>query len=468
MLLWSLTITLSQAQTPVGGGIFADVTWTLSNSPYIMTGPVVVFPGRTLTIEPGVEVRVKNSIDSVTGLSPYLEIRGSLVAVGNINNPIVFTGDTLPTEVTWMGISIKATQGGLVNMDFFELNNSFYGIYADNQNAPTWNLNHCKFNYNNYAIQPFGPINFTDCSFKFNGQAIGSNFQINHLINVKRTEFLNNFSCNGFQDFLNVDSCIIRDNVNGIWYSGGSVSNTLFERNTYAIYAVSGPISNCTFNQNIFGLMEYSGVADSCFFAENGQAAEVADGADLTNSTFLNDTVAVVYASSLNASSQRPIILNNKICGSVNYYVVNKSDINFELDQNCFCEQDSTIIEGLIFDGYDDFTRGLLNYTIYDSTCSNVIRTVQKVLIPTSINELQAAEFSLFPVPASDQLFMNVPESLIGENLLASIHDLQGRLIGQSVQVNSKQIAFDISDLPSGMYIVNITGELSSTLKFVK
>ena len=39
------------AQTNVSGGIFSNTTWSLANSPYIMTGPVVVFPNVTLTIE---------------------------------------------------------------------------------------------------------------------------------------------------------------------------------------------------------------------------------------------------------------------------------------------------------------------------------------------------------------------------------------------------------------------------------
>ncbi len=38
------------AQTNVSGGVFSNTTWTLSNSPYIVTGPVVVFPNVTLTI----------------------------------------------------------------------------------------------------------------------------------------------------------------------------------------------------------------------------------------------------------------------------------------------------------------------------------------------------------------------------------------------------------------------------------
>ena len=52
----------SQAQTPVSGGIYANTTWTLANSPYIVTGNVVVFPGVTLTIEPGVVVKFDNAM----------------------------------------------------------------------------------------------------------------------------------------------------------------------------------------------------------------------------------------------------------------------------------------------------------------------------------------------------------------------------------------------------------------------
>ena len=41
------------AQTSVSGGIYSNTTWTLAGSPYFVTGSIVVFPGKTLTIEPG-------------------------------------------------------------------------------------------------------------------------------------------------------------------------------------------------------------------------------------------------------------------------------------------------------------------------------------------------------------------------------------------------------------------------------
>jgi hypothetical protein len=41
------------SQTSVSGGIYQNTTWTLAGSPYTVTGSIVVFHNRTLTIEPG-------------------------------------------------------------------------------------------------------------------------------------------------------------------------------------------------------------------------------------------------------------------------------------------------------------------------------------------------------------------------------------------------------------------------------
>ncbi len=100
------------AQTNVSGGIYNNVTWTLSGSPYIVTGNIVVFPGKTLTIEPGVEVRVQgNGYPSSMGIS--IEIRGMLVAVGTPTAPITFKADGVVTDpYSWSGIFVKAAQGG--------------------------------------------------------------------------------------------------------------------------------------------------------------------------------------------------------------------------------------------------------------------------------------------------------------------------------------------------------------------
>jgi len=468
LLFCFFSIEFLQAQTFVSGGIYNNTTWTLSNSPYVLTGSMVVFPGKTLTIEPGVEVLVKYAGIPNTGLMHYLEVRGSLNAVGTVNQPIVFKSDTLPTEYTWLGINVKATQGGQINIDYVEFSNSFYGIYADDQNASLLNLHHCKFTYNNYAIQPFGPINFYDCSFQYNGQGIASNWQIYHQINLLRCEFINNYSCNGFQNYMNVDSCLIRGNVNGIWYTGGSITNTEFDQNALAIYAVTSNISNCSFNQNYKGLIEFQGTANNCSFNNNGTAAEVAAGGVVTNSTFYEDTIAISYASTLNASSVIPTVVDNRICESVNYYVENKSDLNFQLDQNCFCETDSSVIESLIYDGYDDITKGLFNYTVYDSTCVNVIRMVTKVQLVTSQESNLRNELAVYPIPAGNQVFLKVPENLINKSINAALFDAMGRQKSETRVIDETNLTWDLTNVPQGLYLIKISDEYATTIKFIK
>ena len=66
-------ITLSLfSQTSVSGGIYQNTTWTIAGSPYIVTGSVVVFPGNTLTIQPGVEIKIDNLVNNTI----YIETRG--------------------------------------------------------------------------------------------------------------------------------------------------------------------------------------------------------------------------------------------------------------------------------------------------------------------------------------------------------------------------------------------------------
>lgn len=73
----------SAQSTSESGIITQDTTWTASNSPYSFTGPVAVATGVTLTIAPGATVNLNYN---------YLEINGTLVAVGTPDNPVRING----------------------------------------------------------------------------------------------------------------------------------------------------------------------------------------------------------------------------------------------------------------------------------------------------------------------------------------------------------------------------------------
>jgi hypothetical protein len=80
-----LTFNTAQAVTEFKGIINADTTWTKANSPYSLTGNVLVNQGITLKIEAGVTVIFKSDYD--------IHVNGTLVAEGTTNDPIVFSGD---------------------------------------------------------------------------------------------------------------------------------------------------------------------------------------------------------------------------------------------------------------------------------------------------------------------------------------------------------------------------------------
>jgi hypothetical protein len=63
-----------QAATEVTGIISSDTTWTKANSPYTLTGPIVVNSNAVLTIEAGVTIDLNGN---------YLEVSGTLIAKGN-------------------------------------------------------------------------------------------------------------------------------------------------------------------------------------------------------------------------------------------------------------------------------------------------------------------------------------------------------------------------------------------------
>ncbi len=73
------------SSTYVGGIIWENTTWTLENSPYIITDTVQIPENVTLTIEPGVTV--------ISQVDTMFLLHGRIYACGTINNKITFDGN---------------------------------------------------------------------------------------------------------------------------------------------------------------------------------------------------------------------------------------------------------------------------------------------------------------------------------------------------------------------------------------
>jgi len=130
----------ARALTPVAGVIGSDATWDPSGNPYVMTDDVTVAEEVTLTLSPGVVVKA----DSV---SRELIVRGTLVATGTAEQPIVLTsykddtayGDTngdgsatTPSFGDWVGVGFAASSPGGIG-DFVEIRHTgYYGESGTN------------------------------------------------------------------------------------------------------------------------------------------------------------------------------------------------------------------------------------------------------------------------------------------------------------------------------------------------
>lgn len=453
LLLSTLVLTISNyfiAQTVVSGGIYQNTTWTTTGSPYLMTGSMVVFPNATLTIEPGVEIRVTPDYSFNTGNLRYLEIRGTLVAIGTDAAPITFktTDASILGQQTWAGIVIKGSQGGNVQLDRFRLFDSFQGIYNDiAEPGVAYNWTNCEFKNNNYCVQLNAAMTYNNCLFENNG--VGQAAQlITGTLTANNCQFINNFCSFTWAQSIAVDNCLFEGNGNNIVGSPGLVTNCQFIDNAFAFAEAYGHnIQNCYFEGNGVAIDNSGGSnISNCTFDSNDLAVRLGDGSSLTNNIITNNNVGVAV---LAYSPTTTLIENNTICYNTSYNLQNLTDKNFQVNANCFCSQDSTYIENLILDGYDDITRGLVNYAIYDDSCANVLDYVVKVNLDGNAS-LPETAFTSWKLSAQDATNLYLEAKVNMElYLINSLGQVQKQM---KLQVGNHQIP--VSGLAKGIYFL--------------
>ena len=438
------------AQTTVSGGIYNNTTWNLAGSPYLVTGSIVVFPNRTLTIEPGVEVIVTADNTFNTGNFIYLEVRGTLIANGTSTAPIVFTStDTTTGFYNWEGIRIKGSQGGTVQMNHFELHNTWYGIYNDiSQPGVSYVFDECYFRSNQYGLQLNADMVYNNCIFESNGA--GQAAQISYgTLTATNCQFLNNFCSFTWSNYINVNNCLFAGNQNNIIGSPGVIQNSQFYNNTFGMTEISNiTVNQCVFDGNGTGIDGSSTcVITNSTFTNNSIAVKIGDASTVSQNTITDNAIGVqVLGYDPNTTS----IDSNLICNNSVHNLENLTDKNYQVNLNCFCSQDSTIIENGILDGYDDITRGLVNYAIYDDSCQTVVSYVTKIDLggPAGVTALDE-QWNTWYDGESFVIENNIPG-------IFSIYDIQGtRLITATVTVGLNKIRLT---LPQGLYLVGREG----------
>lgn len=108
------------AETRVGGVLKGETHWTKARSPYVVTEDLMIPPGATLTLDPGVVVRFKPNVADARGLQPFdleLAVRGTIRATGADGDSVYFTSDAVDVaRGDWWGI-IVPDAGGKIFFD---------------------------------------------------------------------------------------------------------------------------------------------------------------------------------------------------------------------------------------------------------------------------------------------------------------------------------------------------------------
>ena len=455
LLLLFIYTQVCQSQTLVSGGIFSNTTWTAANSPYILTGPIVVFPGNTLTLEPGVTVKVQFKGFN-TGLMSYIELRGAMLANGTKAAPITFEAELPTQEYTWRGIEIKSVQGGTFTGTNFQMNNSLYGISSDKIYYDTVSFKHCTFKNNMFGIYFSANLKLDSCIFINNGAATSAMTSFGG-VNVNQCIFENNGVC--FPRMANgvlINNSEFKNGRTAILENTGKIENCLFQENQIAIEnCFNLDVKNCLLQRNgtaIAGANE--GTIEGNVILANKLGVDISGPCVVVNNDVNANEVGVKISGAFAPGQTIQNFNNNRMCYNSKFNVENGSDLNLGLEKNCFCLQDSAAIEALIYDGYDDFTRGLINFATYDTSCVQLITSFKKVQINTSLSDRQVNNITpllIYPNPANSFIHIEQNTNSIQISKLQII-DMMGRSICELSLNKEELFKLDISEFNNGVY----------------
>lgn len=314
---------LSFFATSVNGIIIEDTVWKVADSPYIVTGNIIVDTNVTLTIESGVTVKFAGYY--------YLMVKGVLNAVGSQLAPITFTSNaSLPSVGDWNGIQSSGFNS-VMNLHHTKIEYAGTGIYNNNGNITIAN----------------SEISFTDVGIYY--------FQHSHS-NVTRGNIMGNV----------IESNNIGVQID-IYY--GPVGNLKLENNTIIhnddglnVEFYNRSPFNVTITRNVISLSNLSGVK-----IEGGGLGKSSMNMTLNYVTFNGDQG--IYLNLWRKESANVFLIeDNDIHNNTTYdfrlggQYISNIDYTYDAGSNYFGTNDTARIDEKIYDFYDNHKLGKVGY----------------------------------------------------------------------------------------------------------
>ncbi|MDD2890299.1 MAG: right-handed parallel beta-helix repeat-containing protein [bacterium] len=376
--------------TNVSGVVSTNTVWNTAGSPYIVTGNILVDTLVTLTIEPGVEVRLDSA--------KCIMVKGILNAIGTASDSIIITKNG--TEA-WSRIWLKPAVICSLKYCRIEYANNF-ALYSDIGDSIY--MDHCTISNNicgaihiNGGISVITNNTITDNSFPISGLAAG--LTIGGGISAVITQnIISNNSNGGYgggisiyglasDGLITITNNTITNNsamLGGgmcIWTSsnGSSVkidSNTItYNSTTFGGGGILINGSNVTVTNNIlsnnFALTQggaiFSGAAMIRHNTITYNMADSGGGAIYTcsgaPSPIYYNTIIDTSPSAIYNQGEGFIRTNN--ISATGYVVYNNGGSDLDARYNYWNITNTDTINAKIFDYFDDFSKGIVHYQMF-------------------------------------------------------------------------------------------------------
>ena len=327
---------LGKAATEVTGVISADTTGTKANSPYNLTGHILVDEGVTLIIEPGVTVNFNGY---------FMNVGGSLSAIGNETEKIIMTGSEMSYSGEWMG-----------RIYFLSTSNDSIIEHAEITSAVDYDKILVKGNSTRICnnILTNVSVGIIDCSPIIAGNIIRGNLDRGITVtgtSVREPVLItgNTITNNGVGVYLSYDA-------SSPIVSGNDISDNIFGIISDCMWSNATVTNNLIMNNR--GCLEHGYPAG--IITEGAGIlilSAISYGVDIGNNTIYRNE----YGISIRGSPYT-VITQNNILENDDYDVFNDLPDDINASNNWWGSTNTSTIDQSIYDLYDDFNLGEVTY----------------------------------------------------------------------------------------------------------
>ncbi|PWA04178.1 T9SS type A sorting domain-containing protein [Flavobacterium psychrotolerans] len=478
LLCFILLISLMTfAQTDVSGPSFTNTVWSLSGSPYNLTGDVQIPNGISLTIESGVQINFNSDYEIL--------IKGTLIANGTSNLPITFNG----------GISGKA----MLMFKNTDLNNSKLSFidFKGPKNALqlAQESEHQQDNTKNSGILNISDISLNNTRVQTNGYGTTAKLFIENAT-ISSTTIIGVYPRS---ESIELKNCTITDClVNSDSYNYGIIINECVAKNTqFSIgccganlkflksilsdssildgggQPINGPvkiiesmltntplnipaseveITGSTFNYNSSnGLVFGNGIFECSQITGNnlGTAIKLTgyNGYDIGKSIIISNSTIKDNSVGIDIINGNLItISNSNIYNNETFNIKNSSVKNIIATNNWWGTADTSIINSTIYDYYNNINFGVVNY---NNSFNSLINNCSTLSIDTFLKNKKAI---IYPNPNNGIVNIDLGSK---EEVSINVFTLEGQLIYKIENIYTQFHQFELNQT-SGLYIIEI------------